>query len=366
MNKTLANRKAAVRIPVSLREAGMFLHRWLGLTAGLVFVIAGLTGSLLAYQQELKTWMYPEIAGPPPEGWQERRAGVLSRIHAEGGSDVVLVRFPKSLQGVYETYLADDRLQYRDALDGDVVLERSPGNDWLEFSRELHVHLLAGETGELVMGWLGVIMLALLLTGIWTWWPRRGLWRFAFRYPKTDRALPKVFWWHKTVGIALVPLLFFVTLTGVAMVFYFTAQGVLTSMLGGKPVDVPEKVERSGMSHDWKSIIASLDETLEEGRTVFLYPSRAADEALRFRKQMPGELHPNGRSFIAMDRQGGVLHANDATELEAGMRATHAIYPLHSGQVGSETWRLVVALCGLLPLGFFITGFIIWRGKPKK
>lgn len=352
------------RTPADLRAAGVFLHRWIGLTAGLVFVIAGLSGSVLAYAQPIRNFFHPELAGPPPQDWLQQRAEVLEGFSAD--TTIRTIRFPSEELGVYEIHHHDERVSYRDALNGELVLDGSAIIAVIVFLRDLHIHLLAGETGEQVMGWIGVMLLALLLTGIWTWWPRASGWRFVFRYPKSGRLLPQLYWWHKSAGIVVLPLLFFVTLTGVGMVFYAIAQSLLTSLFGGEPLAVPGTHQAASDAYDWAAIVQSLDHTLPDGRTVYLYLPATAEATVRFRKKLPDELHPNGRSFIAMTRGGEILHANDATTLAAGMRATHAIYPLHSGKAGSETWRFAVFLAGLFPAIFFITGFILWRKKTSR
>lgn len=360
-------RYSSVISPAAVRAAGIVLHRWLGITVGFVFVIAGLTGALLAYAPELTGAMFPQVKGPPAERWEQSRGHVLQRIEEEySAGQVTLVRFPSEDQGAYELYLADDTLQYRDPITGDVVLRRTPYSDVLSFSRELHTHLFLGHEGEELLGWLGIAMLVLLATGLWLWWPRPGLWRFAFKRPTASRLGPQLYWWHKTIGFMSIGALFFVTLTGVAMVFYTPAQKVLTGLFGGEAPLVPRLSETSIEKTDWPRVLASLDTTLPEGRTVFLYPPACASETLRFRKQMPGELHPNGRSFVAISRAGNVLHANDATEQELGMRATNAIYPLHAGKADSEAWRFIVFLMGIAPAFFFVTGFWLWRLRRRR
>lgn len=353
----------------ALRAAGIVLHRWLGLTVGFVFVIAGLSGSLLAYAPELTGALFPVIDGPPPAGWPEQRANVLERTLAEhepGG--VTLIRFPNEQQGAYEIYRADDTLEYRDARSGEIVLVRTPYSDVLSFARELHTHLLMGHDGEELLGWLGVAMLVLVATGLWLWWPRFRMWRFAFVRPRSLALAPHLFWWHKTVGCVSLATLFFVTLTGVAMVFYFPAQKILTGLFGGEAPAVPQTVlaDAAAPVTDWNAVIGALDAALPAGRTVFFYPPANKDDVLLFRKQMPGELHPNGRSFVAMTAAGEILHASDASALGPGMRATNAIYPLHSGKTPSETWRFLVFLMGLAPAFFFISGTRLWLLRRRR
>jgi len=44
-----------------VRQAFVFIHRWVGLAMTLFLVIVGLTGSVLAFREELDTWLNPEL-----------------------------------------------------------------------------------------------------------------------------------------------------------------------------------------------------------------------------------------------------------------------------------------------------------------
>lgn len=355
-----ASGKATVLSPAALRAAGVVLHRWLGLIIGLVFVIVGLTGAILAYAPELKGMMYPVLDGPAPQGWEQRRADVLARIVEANAPRATLVRFPNAQLRAYEIYLADGAQEYRDALTGESVLVRTPFGDILGVAHELHTELLLGHDGEVLLGWLGVAMLVLLLTGIWLWWPRRGTWRFVFRKPRSRALVPQFLWWHKTVGVLSLATLFFVTLTGVAMVFYATAQALLLGLFGGSVPDVPRTLAHPADHIEWHSVVETLDAALPEGQTVYFYPPQQASDALRFRKRMPGEMHPNGLSFVVITPEGERQHAHDATGLGTGVRMTQSIYPLHSGYGSGELWRVVVFLMGIAPVFFFVTGAWPW------
>ena len=43
----------------------------------------------------------------------------------------------------------------------------------------------------------------------------------------------------------------------------------------------------------------------------------------------------------------------------------NALYPLHAGRAGSEPWRAAVAVTGLLPLFFFVTGLYTWLARRR-
>lgn len=328
------------------------LHRWTGLTVGAVFVVAGVTGTLLAYDAPITRVIHPELDRRLDPAWVERRATVLERIERTPGPAIGLVRFPTPALPAYEVYQVGGGRRYHDPLTGGVLLTRAERGDLMMIAHDLHIHLLAGERGERILGWLGIAIAVMLLIGVWLWWPS-GRWRYMLRRPAAGSGAT-LLWWHKTIGAFTGVLLLFVAVTGFAIIFYPQTQSVFTTLFGGEPSTTPVSAEPSPTY--WPAVIDTLDRTLPAGRLVFYYPG----EILTFRKQMPGELHPNGRSFIRTTGDGGLLSAHDASRAAPGQRMTDSMYPLHSGRIGSETWRVVIAISGVLPALFFVSGFVVW------
>lgn len=70
----------------------------------------------------------------------------------------------------------------------------------MTFIYDLHYRLLLGETGGIVLGWTGFALLALLLSGLWAWWPR-GSWAKALRLKRhAHRSALRD--WHKLAGLS--------------------------------------------------------------------------------------------------------------------------------------------------------------------
>ena len=46
-----------------LRSALSWLHLWVGLTAGTLFAVIGLSGTVLVFHEDLLQWQYPQLAG---------------------------------------------------------------------------------------------------------------------------------------------------------------------------------------------------------------------------------------------------------------------------------------------------------------
>ena len=78
-----ARARTPVRAPSRLRALLRTLHLWLGLVAGLLFALLGVTGTVLTYQPELLRWQYPALfAQPVPDDAAIARG--LERLLAAG------------------------------------------------------------------------------------------------------------------------------------------------------------------------------------------------------------------------------------------------------------------------------------------
>jgi uncharacterized iron-regulated membrane protein len=85
-------------------------------------------------------------------------------------------------------------------------------------------------------------------------------------------------------------------------------------------------------------------------------PGTATNAAATFRKRLPGEWHPNGRSYVLVDPyRGVVVQAIDARQQGRGTRMMYGLYPVHAATVGGPVFIAVAALTGV-GLGWLAIG----------
>jgi uncharacterized iron-regulated membrane protein len=102
------------------------------------------------------------------------------------------------------------------------------------------------------------------------------------------------------------------------------------------------------------------------GQTTWVYPPAGDRAAFMVRRRLPGESHPNGKSFVYVDQYTGeVLRAESAFEAAAAGRFINNLYPLHIGVMGGTATRLLQVLVGLTPSALLLTGFLIWRNRRR-
>lgn len=365
----MSPRQAPAPFRQRLRGALKWLHLWLGLGAGAVFAVVALSGTVLAFQRELTLWAYPHLAEhalPSPA----QRAQALERIvghwQAQGMSSLDL---PSAQLPVWQAYFPDNERRYFDPANGELLLTRNTGNDLLLWLRDLHVHLLAGKTGELALGVAGLIALFLLLSGLYLWWPRWSSWRASLRWyagPPTRRW----FSWHRGLGLWLLPLTLLAALTGTAMVYDEIARNALRAAFAEAKPAKPPKLAAGEGPVDWVAVLRAADAAAAPGgamagaqlRRIGL--PKAGSGLVSIRARMPGEWHPVGRSQVWIDPyRGAVLGTLDATRQGRGSRIYESIYPLHGGFVGGLAWQTVTAVVGLAPPFLLVTGFLFWRRR---
>lgn len=344
-----------------LRAALSWLHLWVGLVAGTLFALAGLSGSVLVFHSELLQWRHPQLAAQAPVAEPGVLAGVLDEWTPRGLS---AIDFPRESMPAWQAYFEDGSRRYFATDDGALLLTRTIGDDALLWLHEFHVELLAGEAGHQVVGVVGWLALGLLVTGVYLWWPRFGplsMHLKVYRGPPVRRWLS----WHRTSGLAMLPLLLVVTLTGVGMVYHDGTRALLTGLFGGAPnPPAPVRAALHDARPDWPRVLATAREALPGAVLVRTASPAPGSAVVGFRVRLPAEWHPNGRSLVSVDAAGTtVLLAHDATRQPLGGRIDETVYPLHIGAVGGRPYRWAVAVSGLLPAFLLVTGFLFWRRR---
>ncbi len=342
-----------------LRAALAWLHLWVGLGAGLVFAVLGLSGSALVFHDDLLRWQHPQLAAHAPRADGVVLETIVARWRPRGLRSLDL---PRAEMPVWQGYFADGSRAFFAPADGSVLLRRTTRDDPLLWLRDLHTHLLGGARGEAVLGVAGWISLGLLLSGLYLWWPKRGrlLAQLAMHAgPPPRRWLS----WHRSSGALALPLLALVTVTGVGMVYHEAARAVLTAGFGGGAMpSAPDAAADTG-APDWPRVLSAAHGALPRARLARLSVPAAGDGVVTFRARASSEWHPVGRSLVHLAPDGRVLQVHDASTQARGARMTEAIYPLHIGAVGGGAYKWLVALSGLLPAFLLATGFLFWRRK---
>ncbi|HKQ45079.1 MAG TPA: PepSY-associated TM helix domain-containing protein [Rhizomicrobium sp.] len=369
----------------TVRSAMFQIHMWVGLILGVLLVVVGLSGSLLVYDDKL-TQIFAPVPKATTAGLRlplamladKAREAAAARgitgkaqiVLPEKTGDAAIVRITAAPAGPPP---AGGGLQvYLDPVSGQVLGTAPPGSlPVFQFLHELHGRLaLARDFGRPLVGWLGVAMCALGISGLILWWPKRGQWKYAFGVRKTATGLRFHRELHAAVGIWIFVAFMAVSFSGVAITFPQTVRGLIAP---GSPAPRPAFNLREGPKI----------EPVAGARPI------VPDAALLIaQKQMPGAqvrsvtipASPTQTYSVAMASRFGTtatFYINPYTSQVAAVRdpankggadSFMALQrPMHDGQGNlGPVWEFLVFLSGLVPLLFVITGTIMWLKKRKR
>jgi len=363
----------------TIRSALFQVHMWVGLVLGALFVAVSLSGSILVYDDHFTDWIAPApraVTAGPPAPWtvvgeyarkvvQAEEGGQIQFLPAPRAGDTMMVRLAGKHRAVPESLEKPvNLLLHIDPVSGVTMDVRRDGRlpvfQWLH---QFHGSLKLGrDFGRPLVGWLGVGMVLLGLTGIVLWWPKHGQWKYAFLVRKTATGLRFHRELHAAAGIWMFVAFMAVSFSGVAISFPQTMRGIVSAdappaaakverIPGGKllgPDHVVQIVKKAMPGAKLRSVTipdeadaplsAAVDSRFGTTATFFVHPNTGAVIAVRDVANNGG-----GDSFMALQR------------------------PMHDGQGNlGWIWEFLVFLSGLVPLLFVITGTIMWLKKRKR
>lgn len=315
------------------------VHAWAGAILSLLLLVLGLTGTLLVFEDDWLRLTVPE-ARAEVQPTAARLGAAAERLEAEH-SDLRSINFAGTGVGLQRLYMHDHGYGHADGAGGTLVAWSGAARPEA-FVFDLHHELMAGETGELVGGVAALAAVLLVLTGLVVWAPAWRATRLRI-WPKSGRRADMVSS-HRNLGlITALPILVF-CLTGAGLVFYSQAQALLAP--GAPPPPEPPAVGTGDI--DWPVALAEAQARFPTATIRMAGWPSAPGKPASIRLKQPGEWHPNGRTTILIDpATSRVVQVTDAQRLASGLRATHALYPIHAASVGGWPYRIVTAFSGL-------------------
>lgn len=323
------------------------IHRWAGAVLGLVLAVLGLTGAVLVQKE---AWIGLPHAGDAPTTDPVALGQVTAGLLASPASGDSLI-YPGDRFGLLQLRRADGSGFYA-SQSGEVVARWSDlwGRPelWLF---DLHHHLFAGETGEILSGIAGLAAVIFALSGAVLWWRTRRT--FRLRAWPSRLTLPALRWHHRDLGIVSAPLLVLTALTG-AMLIFRPVAGVVLAPFGPSSAiasDLPAPTFVSAPLNpdvDLARIVRSARAAFPGAQLRILALPRKSGAPITVRMKQDGEWLPNGRTTLWFDAGTGVLLAKrDAMTMHRVTRAFNAVFPIHAGKIGGWPYRLLLTFAGL-------------------
>lgn len=366
------------------RQAWFQLHWFVGITAGTVLVVIGLSGALLVFKEEMLDLANPGVRHVPAQNapalapqqvaeavraaHPERRVASVIVYSAPGtAARVGLAALPGQPRGE-SVYVHPYTSALQPHLAGEAAFE------WIEF---LHRWLLLErETGKPVTGTLALCLFGLALSGLYLRWPRNARnWRTWLTFD--TRLKGRSFLWalHAVAGTwALVAYLVF-TLTGAYWAFD-VVRSTVDGWAGVKrpPREAPAKAwsrmpggQRAkavpvDLAPAWNTFVA----TAPGWQMAFLRFTDKPNDPIQVAWLAADAPHPRARGAMTIAPDGMLVKHEPYAAKSAGARALTTLYPLHIGTYFGLPGQIAMMLASLTLPGFAVTGWMLYLKRRRQ
>jgi len=355
------------------RNLWLRVHRWTALGVGWLLAAVALMGAMLVVAQPLDRRAHPELFVARTIGSTATSPSLEAlriRLVAEFGRDATL-QFRPARE-------AEDTLWVvvRGPWSGTIYLDPATGVEQgrrgddegvVDVLFKMHSSLWLRDAGKAMLAWIALAYLALLVTGLVLWWPRR--WPPTLRIDLRHGLVRGLFSLHRTTG-AILGLTIAVSVATGAYMAWRPLNDVVTLLSGEKPLKPPVVPTAGNVT----TAAPSLDALVERARARFpgepvgyiQVPARH-DRPVRIRMRLPDDPHPNGLTSIWLDpTTGTVLRVDRWNALDPGARAVAIVYPLHTGVLGGPALEAVVFVNGIALGTLGLSGLWLWWKRRRR
>jgi uncharacterized iron-regulated membrane protein len=362
------------------------IHLVLGLTSGLVVFMVSITGCILAFEQEIKTFTEPyrhvearaNVPFLPPSVLQASAEKALPGKKANG----VLygLKNRNAEVGFYNAVPEYYYVVYVDPYTAEVKHVWNEDEDFFHFILNGHFYLwLPTNIGQTVVATSCLIFLFMMVSGLILWWPRNraaAKQRFSIKWDAAWRR--KNYDLHNVPGFYTMLIGIIFAVTGLVWGFQWWSQSLYT-VTGGKGSDAFYN--------------PTSDTTVTSN---FAKPVEAVDKAwLALEKEYPGNEginisipHLKSESIYSyVNFRAGTYYKVDYnyfdqhtlkripasgpfsgkySEADIAGKLRRMNYDIHVGAIWGLPGKILAFFASLVCASLPVTGFIIWWGRNKK
>lgn len=370
------------------RTLWLKVHLYLALSVGFLFALIGLTGSLCVYQEELDSFLNPELTITNPPAQYQSLDKIMDAVRAEHPqrSGTWTLEMPRTGNGVITAWFEKPRETFFEAYaplmvsinpyTAEIIKTRFWGKTFSTWLLNLHSQLLMDSSGSDIVGVLGVLLSISVCTGLYLWWPGIKDIRSVFQLRANSGIRLLLFDCHRWIGLTSALAILTLALTGILLSYpalletLFGAAGMEHGQTGrsinstAQPNNHPTGlagaafIARAPFPHaKLRRVTTPLGET-----GIYRINLRQAEEV--------NQKHPYTTVWI--DRWSGqIREVRDPNKFSFGETLSTWIWPLHTGEALGSSGRLIWFIAGQAIFMLYISGLALWlfrtgRLKDKK
>ncbi|HEY1337691.1 MAG TPA: PepSY domain-containing protein [Bryobacteraceae bacterium] len=342
------------------------LHLCLALGAGIFILVMGITGAIMAFEPELDRMFHRKVSYVTPQGSRLTLAELGDAVHrAYPRRPIMGYAFPPQPNLAWAVAL-QQRSIFINPYNGEILGERPFEPDFLGYVHQTHLRLAIrsqSDPGKKIMSWAGMLVLILLLSGLYLWWPLK---RVSIRGSKVTRR----FWFdlHNSVGIFSFLFLLLLTLTGVVIGFEDSTVPLLYRLTGSSPTPRPAltPMPPNGALPIGPDRAVEIARTAIPGAEPFQINVPGPRGAYIVRSRFPEDRTPGGRSTVVVEQYTGrVIFAEGSRTAPAGARMVIANRAIHTGDLFGIPTKTVMSVASLALVAQVLTGGVMWWKRRR-
>lgn len=361
-----------------MRRYWLAAHLYLGLLLGGLFVLLGLTGSVLVFYPEIDRALNPNTyptkliasATISPQAvlnalrshYPQRKLGWRIEMPMNESSPI-MARYMKGEEKDGQQFAP--LMVTIDPYTLSITSSRFWGDFIVTWLYDLHYTLLLEDIGKTSLAIVGLLLIVSIGSGFYLWWPRNGNYRASFAIRKNANIKRRVYDWHKTSGLIGFVFLLVLSVTGIMLEkpHWFESALALPAPIFNPNTTISQFNSQSTLSLDVIKYLAQ--QQFPQAELRWIYTPDDAQGVYQVRLYQQGEV---GRRFpktmLWIDQYSGqILAVRDAKMDVFGDTVVAWLHPLHNGEAFGLVGRWLIFFSGLVPIVLFVTGILRWRHK---
>jgi uncharacterized iron-regulated membrane protein len=360
-----------------------FIHRWTSLICTLFLLELCITGLPLVFANEIDQWLnnqpYESLPSNTPmtnldnlvRTSMNRFPGrIITSIFIDPDEPQIIVSMATSWKEAMNEHSDSTCWISYDARTAKIREIANPSNQHTSFidtMLELHTSMFAGLPGELLLGFMGLLFVAALISGVVLYGPFMK--KLNFGTIRNDR-LSRFKWLdvHNLIGIVLFAWLLVVGLTGIMnelstplfALWETTDVKQILNSYEAKPV--PLQSQMSSVQSAFDSVKDALpNKTI----TSIIYPGAPFASPYHYLLWTRGNEHLTSQLFnpVLVNAYSGKLTA--VVKMPWYLRTLEVSRPLHFGDYGGLPLKIIWAIFDIAAIIVLISGLYLWFAKRK-
>jgi uncharacterized iron-regulated membrane protein len=350
------------------------IHLWLTLIFFIPLLVQGLSGTIMVFENEIEDLISGHQEYKLSGNYENQNLQELDKIIAIAQnftSPNYSSNFAEFLENEPATisFVAEKKPKisvFVDPFTLEVLgQETSKPNAVLKTIHQLHTNLLIqGKTGRDLIGYVGIVMFLMLISGIIIWFPKQiSRFKEGFFFKFSDRGFNFHRRLHKSFGIWAYLVLFIITFSGIYIVFPQYIEPIFIEGRMREKITLPKQNGR----------IIDVNEAIKITKTVFphqkiisIFIPNTSDRPYRISLKPSSYIVGAPLINVNIDPiKAEIIKIQNPDKFTIGETILAWQAPLHFGEVLGLPWKIVLFLSGFLPLLFTITGIFMWWKKKK-